>query len=915
MIILFIFLPLLSHTQISVTASSGNMGPVNYTTLKEAFDAVNAGVHLGAITFDITGNTYETTSAVLNGSGIGPASYASILIQPSGGASRTIGGAIAAGNPMIDFNGPDNVTVDGLNAGGNSLTISNTTVSATSGTSTIKFEGDATNNTITRCSILGSSIMPTTATGGTIWIAGGAVTTGNDDNTISYCDIGPAGTNLPGKCIFLGGNTNNDPGIANSGIIITGNNIFDFFLPTNASSGIDIFVGTVGTIISNNKFYQTSTRTQTGTGSHNRPISITNTGGNNYQITGNIIGFANSAGTGSYTLVLGSGPGAFIGIRLAVGTTTVTSIQGNTIAGIAVSGGASGNTTGPSLTGIYVTSGLTTIGDVSGNIIGSLTSTASITFTSSSSSDAYVMGMCNFGNADWTTHNNIIGGILASNSSTGAANIYGFWGQNSSTRIWSCLNNTIGGNIANSIQSTTTSNNSRVGGIRNLLPSATISGNTIRNLSASGGTGTISNASLTGICVTASTTNHLISNNTVNNLYNLNTADASVVTGIQFKGSTGANVVERNIIYALTSATNSSAAEINGIGIDGGTTTYVNNMIAIGAGISNACIINGIYEPMGIDQFFHNTVYVGGSPAAGTANSFALNSTVTNNTRSYRNNIFVNARSNSGATGKNYAVKVGGTAVNPPGLTIDNNLYHVSGSGTFFGSFNSLDIMNLSDWQTAVGQDAASIQDDPQCIDPFGSVPDLHIDPAYPTPIEGSGVDVGVTNDFDGQTRIVFSPVDIGADAGNFMVTSATMVTNSNDNGVGSLRNIISSASTGATITFSPALMNETITLTLGEIVINKNLVLSGLGMLSLILSGNNSSRIFHLLPGNTLEIENMSLTNANAMSNGGALFIEGSLILEGVLLQHNFENGVPKSMTLMSTSMLEVVGNVNIMN
>jgi hypothetical protein len=124
------------------------------------------------------------------------------------------------------------------------------------------------------------------------------------------------------------------------------------------------------------------------------------------------------------------------------------------------------------LTGIFVTSGLATIGDVTGNIIGSQTTTGSITFTSNSASDAFVMGMCNFGIADWTTNNNIIGGILTSNSSTGAASIYGFWGQTSSTKIWTCLNNTIGGSIANSIESTTISNNSRVGGIRNLLASA-----------------------------------------------------------------------------------------------------------------------------------------------------------------------------------------------------------------------------------------------------------------------------------------------------------------------------------------------------------------------------------------------------------------------------------------------------------
>ncbi|MGB3080590.1 MAG: hypothetical protein WBB31_16030, partial [Saprospiraceae bacterium] len=810
----------------------------------------------------------------------------------------------------------DNVTIDGLNTGGNSLVISNTTVSSTNGTCTIKFQSDATNNTMTRCSILGSATMPNSAAGGNIWFAAAAISTGNDDNTISFCNIGPAGTNLPSKCIFASGTSNTDPGTANSGIVITGNNIFDFFLPTNSSSGIDIFVGTVGTVISNNKFYQTASRTQTGTGFNHRPINIVNSGGNNYQIIGNTIGFANGAGTGTYSVVLpaSTGGAAVRAIWLAVGTTTATSVQGNTIAGIAVSGEASGNSTSPSLSGIFVTSGLATIGDVTGNIIGSQTATGSINFTSNSASDAFVMGMCNFGASDWTTNNNIIGGITASNSNTGAANIYGFWGQTGSNKSWLCLNNTIGGIITNSIQSTTISNNSKVGGIRNLAASANISGNTIRNISASGGTGTISNASLTGICVTPAATTHLISKNTVFNLHNSNTTDASVITGIQFQGSTGANIVEGNFIYGLSSASTNSSTEINGIRINGGSTTYRNNMIAIGAGTSNACLISGINEPLGTDNFFHNTVFIGGSPNAGTANSYTFNSTITNNTRSYRDNIFVNTRTNNGATGKNYSVQVGGTTPNPAGLTIDNNVYYVTGSGTFFGSYNGSDLINLSGWQSAVGQDGASLESDPQCVGPNNAIPDLHIHLINPTPIEGSGVDVGVTYDFDGQVRTGFTPVDIGADAGNFTAFSATMVTNTNDNGGGSLRNVILSAVSGSTITFSPVLSGDTIKLTSGEIVINKDLIISGPGIMNLTISGNFTSRIFHLLTGHNLTIANMSLKNASALLNGGALFVEGNLILENMILQHNFENGTPKSMTLTGTSMMEIVGNVNIM-
>src|SRR5204862_3240729 len=100
----------------------------------------------------------------------------SISIKPAGGVARTISGATTAGSPMIDFSGADNVTIDGLNTGGNSLTISNTTASATSGTSTIRFVGGATSNTITNSTISGSFSAAVGTNGGNIFFSTDAVT-------------------------------------------------------------------------------------------------------------------------------------------------------------------------------------------------------------------------------------------------------------------------------------------------------------------------------------------------------------------------------------------------------------------------------------------------------------------------------------------------------------------------------------------------------------------------------------------------------------------------------------------------------------------------------------------------------------------------------------------------------------------
>ncbi|MGK4568343.1 hypothetical protein [Flavobacterium sp. 3HN19-14] len=150
---------------------------------------MNAGTHTGVINIYIGGNTTETAIASLNASGSGSASYTSMSITPVGGSARTITGSLAS--ELIALNGADNVTINGLNAGGNTLTISNTSAVNTSGTSTIRFVGGATSNTITNCSVLGSGSMAVGTNGGVFFFSTDAATlNGNDNNTISNCNIG-----------------------------------------------------------------------------------------------------------------------------------------------------------------------------------------------------------------------------------------------------------------------------------------------------------------------------------------------------------------------------------------------------------------------------------------------------------------------------------------------------------------------------------------------------------------------------------------------------------------------------------------------------------------------------------------------------------------------------------------------------
>ena len=140
-------------------------------------------------------------------------------------------------------------------------------------------------------------------------------------------------------------------------------------------------------------------------------------------------------------------------------------------------------------------------------------------------------------------------------------------------------------------------------------------------------------------------------------------------------------------------------------------------------------------------------------------------------------------------------------------------------------------------------------------------------------------------------------------------------VTNANDSGSGSLRNVLTCAEEGAEIAFDPDMAGQTIILTTGEIVINSNITLNGLGMPNLTISGNNTSRIFHLMPGYTLTAKNLTLKDGNNSVNGGAVFVEGTLNLENVMFSHNFQGAVPKAMTLAPSATLNIAGSVQIKN
>ncbi len=107
-----------------------------------------------------------------------------------------------------------------------------------------------------------------------------------------------------------------------------------------------------------------------------------------------------------------------------------------------------------------------------------------------------------------------------------------------------------------------------------------------------------------------------------------------------------------------------------------------------------------------------------------------------------------------------------------------------------------------------------------------------------------------------------------------------------------SLREAILFALPGATIDFDSSLAGGTIDLTLGELVIDKDLTINGLGADQLTISGNNTSRIFNIDDGdafNSLDVKIRGLTIADGDANfGGGIFNEEQLLISSSTIRDN---------------------------
>jgi len=121
-------------------------------------------------------------------------------------------------------------------------------------------------------------------------------------------------------------------------------------------------------------------------------------------------------------------------------------------------------------------------------------------------------------------------------------------------------------------------------------------------------------------------------------------------------------------------------------------------------------------------------------------------------------------------------------------------------------------------------------------------------------------------------------------------------VTSTADSGPGSLRQALADANSGDTIQFAPALNGQSIALTSGELVIDKNITISGPGPGQLTVrrsfaDGTGFFRILHVAPGHIVKIEGLTITGgvSQSASGGGVFNDQATLTVNSCDVSSNF--------------------------
>ena len=106
------------------------------------------------------------------------------------------------------------------------------------------------------------------------------------------------------------------------------------------------------------------------------------------------------------------------------------------------------------------------------------------------------------------------------------------------------------------------------------------------------------------------------------------------------------------------------------------------------------------------------------------------------------------------------------------------------------------------------------------------------------------------------------------------------VVTTVNDNGAGSLRQVILDAADGDRIAFDSGLQGQGISLTSGSILVDKDVEIIGPGSERMTLMATGAFRVLEFAPDITASISGIQITGGNVTGNGGGIWVGDRTVL-----------------------------------
>lgn len=682
------------------------------------FNAINTWGIAGDLDVRVISDISEISYTPLNKQTEFCGSGYKIRITPNSNVTRTITGT--NGQTMIDINGAFSLTVDGrdqanLSAGGRHLIFRNN-----SSFPAIRFNNGASNDSVMYCQVQ-SRVQNSTQGSGVITI-GGPLIVGNQaldnivlfENRISWpSNIGsPVITDIPQVGVQFRGSASSS--ITN--LQIRRNSVFNFQTTAigtiNPTTGTgNSFIGN-GAVIDSNRVYQTF-----NIPTYQYPIVMDVNGLSfGHRITNNLIGGnAEPSPNITGTLANNKSDGEMIPIFVNVGNApdslSATSIQGNQIKNILLSGTGWGN-----FIGIRVQNGRVRIGDEKRNVIGDSLIANNVecrgggTLTSLTGNSA-IMGIWTQSSEEVVIANNLIANLTASAPVNGFCFVDGI-AHGSNLYFNDILFDSPGGRVI----------------MRNNRVDFVLSASRLQNSA-------ISSEGFMGYFVYSNANNNIIENNVlinsgVNNLVNRNVRVHGMHIGIYGSLVNQGGRVSGNTIASLANtATGDNTAtilpEINGLVVAHGNWNVFNNQVFIRNGTSGTPITNTNTLVVGIRDglvnqagqaanYYNNTVYVSGTNGgSGPGNASYAFLRFPNNTGSVagapvqlRNNLFVNDRIGIG----NHRVLGNVTSASPAtgwNATASNYNRFFNNTSGITARWGTTDY-TLAGFQTASGGDANS---------------------------------------------------------------------------------------------------------------------------------------------------------------------------------------------------------------